>query len=300
MRRKTDLIILIAFLFFLALPAFSEARMVVVLKSADIQPYDEAIEGFEKTCGCDLRQITLSETDRDDAIEEIAEMNPAAVFAVGLDALNAAGDVRGIPVIYSMVPYSPSLSPVQKTASGVNTYIPPQRFLSAMLEVFPYSKRIGTIYDATHSDAFIKEAGAFCQARGIELVAKKISRPGDFPSLIDSMKDRIDLFWMVPDATVVTPEAVQYLLLFSFRNRVPVFTFTKKYVEMGAAAGLYASPRNIGAQAGEVSRKILAGGHTRPVRSDIRKTALVINRKIMNKLGITISSEVLKTAEDAK
>jgi putative ABC transport system substrate-binding protein len=298
MCNKTNLISIVL-LFLLVIPAFSEARVIIALKSADIPPYDEAIEGFEQSCGCDLRQIVLSETGGQGALEKIREMNPAAVFAVGLDALNLMKEARGIPVIYSMVPHSQPPALANKTASGVSLYIPPEKFISAMLGVFPQARRIGVIYDSKHSEAFIKEAEDACRARGVQLVAKKTSRPEDFPPLIDGMKDRIDLFWMVPDATVVNPESVKYLLLFSFRNNVPVFTFSKKYVELGAAAGLYAAPRDMGIQAGEIAGKILAEKSDRPVRVDARRTVLVINRKITGKLGIRIRSDVLYRAEDA-
>jgi putative ABC transport system substrate-binding protein len=299
MRKKTDLIVIVVSILFLVLPAFSEAGVIAALKSAAIKPYDEAIEGFEQSCDCDLRQVTLSENGRSEALDQIRDMNPSAIFAVGLDALNLAREVRGIPLIYSMVPQSPAAALAPTTASGVSMYVSPEKFVSAMLEVFPNAKRIGVTYDARHSEAFIREADDACRARGVTLVARKTSRPEDFPSLIDGMKDKIDLFWMVPDATVVNPESVKYLLLFSFRNRVPVFAFSRKYVEMGATAGLYAAPRDMGFQAGQIARKILAGKNGSPVRVDVGKTVLVINRKIAGKLGIKISSEVLSRAEDA-
>ena len=300
MCKNTDRIaIAFALLLLFAFPALSDARMIVALKSADIQPYDEAIEGFGQSCGCDLRQITLSETGGQEALAQIREMRPSAVFTVGLDAFNLAKEIHGIPVIYSMVPRSVSYGSGQG-ASGVSMFISPQKRLSAMLEVFPSAKRIGVIYDARHSEAAIEEAESFCRSRGIELVAKRTSRPGDFPSLLEGMKDRIDLFWMLPDPTVVNPEAVKYLLLFSFKNRVPVFTFSRKYVELGATAGLYASPGDMGSQAGEISQRILSEKSDAPIRADVRKTVLAINRKIAGKLGIRIRNEALKRAEDVE
>jgi putative ABC transport system substrate-binding protein len=301
MRKKADLLTLISVLLFvLVLPSFSEGRMIIALKSANIEPYSEAVAGFQRTCGCELTQISLSETGRDDALDQIEEAEPSAIFAVGLDALNLAAETRGIPVVYSMVPYFPSPDPARRNASGVRMYIPPEKFLSSIIDLFPGVRRIGTIYDERHSDAFIRDAAAFCKDKGIELVAKSSSRPADFPALLDGMKGKVDLFWMVPDATVVNPESVQYLLLFSFRNRVPVFTFTRKYVEMGAAAGLYASPKDIGEQAGEIGRRILGQGGGIHIREDIRKPVLMVNSKIIMKLGIKLRSEVLQKAEDVR
>ena len=64
---------------------------------------------------------------------------------------------------------------------------------------------------------------------------------------------------MVPDVTVITPETIDAMLLFSFRNRIPIFTFSDKYVEMGAMAAITVEPRDLGAQIGEILRKAMSG-----------------------------------------
>ena len=56
------------------------------------------------------------------------------------------------------------------------------------------------------------------------------------------MQGKIDILWMLPDATVVTDETVELLLRFSFQHDVPMFSFSKKYVEVGAVASLDVDP----------------------------------------------------------
>ena len=74
------------------------------------------------------------------------------------------------------------------------------------------------------------------------------------PAVIESMKGKIDIFWMLPDTDVITSETVDAILLFSFQNNVPVFSFSNKYVKMGALASLSVDPVALGAQTGDARR----------------------------------------------
>ncbi len=297
--RRDSIAAVLIFLLILGLPVFAGAGEIVALKSADIRPYDEAVSGFMKSCRCDVTEIVLAGNDGRDVIEKIRSAEPDAVFAVGMDALNFSKSIKSVPVVYSMVPHSQLLISAQQSTSGVSMYISPDRFVAAILDLFPSARKIGVIFDARHSGPFVNETDAACRARGIELVAEKTSKPGDIPALIDRMRGRVDVFLMVPDVTVINPESIKYLLLFSFANKVPVFTFSRKYVEMGAAAGLYAEPYDMGVQAGEIAQKIVAEKNGRVIRADARKTVMVINRKIINKLGLKIRGEVLGRVEYA-
>ena len=297
MDKRFSFFICISLLLLCVLATFSEAVEVVVIKSAEIRPYNEAVEGFRSSFDDDIREIALTDMDRGEVVRNVRTSGADAVLAVGIDALNLAKSISGIPVIYTMVPPSYSLNSAGRPLSGVNMYIPPKSFISSIHDAFHWAKRIGAIYDPANSETFIKEAMQSAHERGLELVLRRASRPAEVPAIIDSMKDKIDVFWMLPDATVVNPEAVKYLLLFSFQNKVPVFTFSKKYVEMGAAAGLYASPFDMGAQAGEIARRLVSEKSLRAMRVDVKRTVLVVNQKVVTKLGIRMKEDVLKRAE---
>ncbi|MGE5300440.1 MAG: hypothetical protein ACM3MB_05690, partial [Acidobacteriota bacterium] len=152
MRNKGDPIsVVLLFLLILGLPVSAGAGEIIALKSAEIQPYNEAVEGFTKSCRCDVSEIVLNETNGRDVLERIRNEDPEAVFAVGMDALNFSKTIEKVPVVYSMVPHSQLLSVAQQNASGVSMYISPERFIAAILEVFPQAKKIGVIFDARHS-----------------------------------------------------------------------------------------------------------------------------------------------------
>ncbi len=296
MNKRPSFLKLIILLLLFCLPARSEAGEIVAIKSAEIKPYNDALEGFKTSCEHDVRELVMSESESSDILRRVHDSGTLAVLAIGMDALNLARSVKDVPVIYAMVPHVPSLTAETRPLSGVSMYIPPERYIGAMIDVFN-ARRIGVIYDPKNSDVYMKESLQYAQGKGVELVVRKASRPADIPSIIDSLKDKIDVFWMLPDTTVINPETVKYLLLFSFKHKVPIFTFSKKYVEMGSTAGLYTAPFDMGVQAGEIARRLVSEKNSATIKTDARRTVLAVNIKITRKFGIKVRDDILKRAE---
>ena len=124
---------------------------------------------------------------------------------------------------------------------------------------------------------------------GIKLLAKEVQSPKEVPPALLAFKGKIDVYWMIPDPLVVTPETTESLLLFSVENMVPILTFSEKYVEMGALLSVGIDPYDIGRQASDIAKKILAGAGVKNVRNvDPRKAILSLNQKIAKKLGIVL------------
>lgn len=104
------------------------------------------------------------------------------------------------------------------------------------------------------------------------------------------MKEKIDAFWMLPDITVITPETVKFLLLFSFENNIPLLAFSEKYVEAGAFMSTGIDAFYMGHQAGEMANKILSGRVVKDVQQVYaRKLIVSTNLMIARKLGVNLN-----------
>lgn len=281
-----------ALLLLLSQAALSFAYEVVAVKSDDIKPYSDALKGFKATCGCSIKELEIVS---DNLLREIHRINPDAVLAIGMDALRHLRSIDNIPLVYTMIPYTPP-SLMQDNISGVSMEISPQTYINSIMEIFPSAYRAGLIY-SRKTESFSMEAVQIANSKGIKMIAKSAHSPTEVPSIIDSMQGKIDVFWMLPDTTVVTPEIIDYLLLFSFKNKFPVITFSKKYVEMGAVVSLSIDPFDMGSQAGEVARSLVNQSKKAPIRENPRKTVLTINKKVATKLGIKIKDEILRKAD---
>ena len=269
------------------------SQKIIVVKSADLKPYQDVLRGLQDDCNCDVQEVKLrEEEDR----EHILNAHPDAVVAIGTAAFKKIRTITDLPVIYAMVIPSEVAPPLGPNISGVSMDISPETYLSTMTALFPRAKRIGLIYNPRNTAAFVEDAVRAARSLQVELVTKQLRDPSQILGALSEMQSKIDVLWMVPDPTVVAAEIVEYMLRFSFQNNVPIFTFSKKYVEMGAVASLDIDPYDMGVQAASIVNRISAGRTTGP-SVYARKSHLTVNKKMAAKLGLAIKNEVLTGAD---
>jgi putative ABC transport system substrate-binding protein len=111
------------------------------------------------------------------------------------------------------------------------------------------------------------------------------------------MKTQIDAFWMFPDLTIVTPETVEYIMLFSLENKVPIITFSEKYVELGALLSIGIDSYDIGVQTGELAKQLLSDEQITKITSiKARKAITTINLNVAKQLGIKLNRDLIERA----
>jgi putative ABC transport system substrate-binding protein len=285
---KRLLIISLLFIFYhSSAQAFQE---IVAVQSVRVQPYEEAIRGFASVCDSRLQRVVVSESEGPDVLREIRKTRPDMVLAVGRDALSLVKSIRNIPIVYLMVLNPQGILSGEKNVSGVSMHISPEKQLRALLQAVPRTKKIGLVYDPDRTGAFVRDAQSAAGRMGLALIAKEVRNAKSAPSLITDMKRQIDLFWMLPDPTVVTAEVVEFLLLFSLENNIPLLTFSEKYLEMGAFMSTGTDPFDMGVQAGEMANRILRGKDPRLVEPvHARRMVVSTNLMVAGKLGIALN-----------
>ncbi|MDY6854977.1 MAG: ABC transporter substrate-binding protein [Thermodesulfobacteriota bacterium] len=283
----------LAFIFFYS-PAVT-AYDIAVVQSMRIAPYDEAFKGFQSVCNHKVERLVISDLAGPELLKKIDKIRPDLVLAIGMDALLQVRSIDDIPVVYIMVLNPLSILSGQKNIRGVSMNIPQEKQLLTFAMVLPDIKRIGLLYDPEKTGNHVKKALDAAGKTGITIIAKETRRLKDVPPFIVGMKRKIDAFWMLPDMTVISPETIEFMLLFSFENRIPILTFSKKYVELGALISIDIDTFDIGRQAGEMVEKILAGRGASNIQNvNARKTDITINLKIARKLGIQVNGKTLK------
>ena len=104
---------------------------------------------------------------------------------------------------------------------------------------------------------------------------------------------------MLPDIDLITSDAVDSILLFSFQNRIPVFSFTGRFVKMGAVAAVSADAYDLGMYSAElVLSRVVRGASENPAHLHPRKVNLSVNRKIAEKFGIRLDEKIIQKASE--
>jgi putative ABC transport system substrate-binding protein len=284
-------IILPIFIFF---NGMADAReRIVSVQSIRVNPYEKVIRGFRRTCNGDIERLVLSELNGMDVKQLVVNYRPDVILAIGKQALFEVKDIKHIPIIYLMILRPESILNGESNITGIGLHIPPARQVDILLKIFPDCKTIGMVYNPDNSQNFVLAARQAVQSRSVDLITGKITSSKDIPSFLDNTKTNYDIFWILPDASIITPEVIESFLLFSIEKRIPLLTFSRKYVEWGAMISIGIDAYDLGSQAGEMVHKILTGltDSSFPAPQDARKPVVVVNALTARKLGIQINDD---------
>jgi putative tryptophan/tyrosine transport system substrate-binding protein len=266
------------------------AHEILVLQSFKTGPFDEALRGFKSVCRSETKTVIVADGERFDIGRTIREEKPGLILAIGAGALKQAIKIRNTPIIYLMVLNPEEMIRGRANVTGVSMIIPPDKYLDVMEKLILPRLKVGLLYDPKYSDILMKRIMQAAASRGIDITAKEIRKPKDVPDMLERMKGSFNLFWMLPDPSVVTADTVEYLLLFTQQYRVPIVTFADKYLQMGAMISLDIDSFDLGEQGGEIANRILAGGNIAEIpHAEPRKSVLRVNRKIAAKLGVNLN-----------
>jgi len=275
---------------------------IAVIRSRDLEPYNQAFAGFSEACSSHINQYTLggNRASQQRMAQEIAETKPRLVLAIGLVAAKLAKeDLKDIRTLYIMVSNPKKHDLVGNNIAGITLNIPVDTQFKAYKTLVPGLRTIGVVYDANNSGELIREANAVAKKLGVEIVAVSVQSQKEVPEALRGMLGKVDAVWMVPDETVVTTDSFKYFLLTTLENGVPFFAASDIFVEAGALAALTPDYTDVGRQGCQLAmgftdgQLTLAEAGARPPR----KVNLSLNLKTAKKIGLAIPTPVIESAK---
>ena len=279
----------------------ARAQYIVILKSHDLEPFNQALAGFVAACPMHITEYDLRGTKKEESsiIQRLTAAKPRLIVAIGpLAAQVAREHLRDIPLIFVMVSNPPKHGLQGANLAGVSLDIPVPMQLARYKALVPTLKTLGVIYDPTKTEAMVTEARSTVATLGLQLLAAPVSTPKEVPAAVRSLLGKIDALWMVPDDTVVTPESFKFLLLTAFENNLPFVTVSDIFVEAGALASLSPDYTDVGRQGCQLATD-LESGRLRPAEVMVvppAKVNLAINLKTASKIGLQLPPEVVQSA----
>ncbi len=282
-------------------PVEVSARGIVVIKSRDVEPYNQALAGFIKACSNDITQYDLGgRKDRQVRIvKKIIAAKPRFILAIGSLAAGVAKDnLKGFPVLYVMVPNPKKYGLEGNNIAGVSLDVPIERQFKTYKSMFSGLRTVGVIYDPDKTAELIREATVVAENLGLQIFALPVSSQKDVPTALRGMIGKVDALWMIPDDTVMTTESFKFFLITTFENSLPFFATSDIFVEVGALASLTPDYSEMGRQSCELAIALTSGKLS---FSDInvvppKKVNLSVNLKTAKKIGLKIPEEIVKSA----
>jgi putative ABC transport system substrate-binding protein len=284
--------LLVAALVLCALAPPALAGGVVAVSDERVAQYREATSAVKEIAAA----AQILDPEAADFAERLKRADPAVVIAVGQKALQAVrGAAPQLPTVYCMVLGASG----SRTVTGVGLEVAPSLQLEELKQVAPVAKRIGVIYEARTSSAFIEDASRAAAKLGLTLVLKPVSDAKAVRGALAEMAETIDALWLMPDPRLITAEMFSFLLVFTLERKIALFGFLDSFTQAGALASVAPDYKESGRRAARLALELLArpADARLPVPPPIPGPgALSVNMKTAKRLGIDIPASVLGKA----
>lgn len=285
-------------LFLLLLAGPAGARGVTLIKSGGLPVYAELHRGVlarlersaARVAGKQLTTALPSTIDLSNETPTSGQLKSVDVLvAIGAKAHEAAVG-SGVPVVSLLVNAPLDSAGALGNVTGVRMTFPPSAWARVTQEAFPGRRRVGLLHSPALA-GWVEEAQHALGHLGLTLVARKVESGRDVAAGLKDLAAQTDVYWMLPDILLVNPETVESLSLFSLENRIPIITFSEKFLKTGATAALLPDLDRMAELAARLVEQILENQGKRPLPEPLDPPgALRWNKTIAEKLGIAIAA----------
>lgn len=281
-------------------PLLARQKVISVLKSKDVIPYNDALKGVREELNEEEIKLWVIEYEiakSEEVVDEIKTRNPDLILTFGLQATQLAmANFKKIPIVFSMVldPEGEGLKAERLTGASLD--IPVKTQFGELKAIIPKARKIGVIYNLKENEHIIERARQAAKDMGVILKEYPINSIKEIPK-VEEMD--IDTLWLIPDTMVCQRAVIRHILLSSLRKKIAVMGISSAYVKAGALMALSCDYEDIGRQSGEIAVKILKGESSSDTAATVpRKTKLSLNLTVADRLGINIPKKIIKEADE--
>ncbi|NTV11136.1 MAG: hypothetical protein HGA47_10225 [Zoogloea sp.] len=272
------------------LPAAQAAGVVSLILSEDGSAYQEAAEAIRnelRSTGVRVQTVALP-------LKAESVAGNALVIPLGARAAMAVNDTDPrAPVLYTLLPRSTwerlgLRADDTRRHSAVFIDQPPGRQLDLIRLALPDWPRLAILAgrDSDHVGRLL----ALARSRGFKTGFETSARESEIYPALQRLLAEPAVLLAQPDPQVFNSNTISNILLTAYRQRSPVIGFSPAYVKAGALVSLYSTPTQIGAQAGEAARQLLATGSL-PAPQHPRRFVVGTNPHVARSLGIPLADD---------
>lgn len=275
-------------------------NMAVVIRSQQIEAYNEAITGFEK--GCNGKNISITalydlKGDTEEGkkvIQNIKEHKnqPSIIFAVGVLAATLVKEqFTDIPIIFCMVINHKRFNLEGNNITGISSEASVEEQFAILKKLIGTPKNIGIIYDPSKTSNIVLEATLVSEKEAFNLVKTKITSENEILSALKDIMSKIDALWIIPDSTVITKGSINLICKTILEHHLPIFCTSEALVKAGALVSISPHYAHIGLQAAQIAQTLL--NNPTVISLGVRKPdtlKVTLNTQTAKILGINLSA----------
>lgn len=229
------------------------------------------------------------------------------IYSIGTNATMASAKATAdnqIPVVFNAVTDAvevgiiPSNEKPGGNITGVSDAAPLDKQLELIRTMLPNAKKIGMIYNTSEPNGKlqVEQVKKLAPQYSFEIEVKGVSVSTDVATAAEQLAGEVDCIYNITDNMIVN--ATASITDKANNYKIPVFAAESGQMESGLLASDSISYDLLGEQAGAVVEDILFNGK-KPgdiAVTTATDTSLIINKKVVEQLGIKIPEELAKRA----
>jgi putative tryptophan/tyrosine transport system substrate-binding protein len=233
-QRLALLHVLLFFCIVLLRAGICRAEDTVIVLSAEIRPYMEAMEGLRSELGGTIAVFSLN-TNPELVKRQLQEEPHRVVVAVGPEAaelLYKTPVKTANPVVLMVLDPEKFLG--QSSLCGVDLRVPFSEQFRILAEKMGKGLRVGIPFNPQENQAWIDEARIHAQAQGCTLFPIPVRSREEVAAQLTAAYGSIDVLLFIPDPVVITESLVSHLIKDAMKRGVPSVGFNSFFMRAGA------------------------------------------------------------------
>jgi len=278
------------------------AASIGIVSNDKVAAMTTMVEAFKGVLQSSLDKVVFSSlpANSDEAISDSSLDSFDLIFVTSGDSIKIIVPRTQKPVVFSII-FDPNIRPLGvsgKNMAGISLNVSPEQQIAAIKEILPSVKTVGIFYSHGMEHFIAKVKPVFDRA-GLVLRAVSVDNTNEMPQALDSIKNSVDLFWLIPDPSLYNLESIQYILKSCADNHIPVMGFGANVTKAGALFSCAYDFEDAGRQAGDIALRILKGESPDTIGIvSPRRINYSFNKRIKEYLGISIAPTVWHKAQD--
>ena len=265
---------------------------VVAVLSSELQPYQEAYEGFAAEMEQPVPIVSLSVAE-----PRIGDQTRVVVAFGSKAALESYPEK--VVLIYCMAPGAmQEVEGQHEKTVHIDMPSRPQRLLTALGEIQPEMRKVGVLWVVERFGGYVEQLVEVGVELEVEVVGQRLETVEELPERLRSLNDLgVDALWLPPDPLLIDARSFALLKEFSRSNDVPLYAPTAGFVAEGAVASVAVSFSQIGREAAWLIEKVLAGEEV-PKNVYPEECEISLNLESAAAAGLQIPEEVVNRANE--
>ena len=283
--------------------------LIYLVQSQSLPEYKTAIAAIksELSSSYNITETTIERSNAKAVSNTIKQAKPSLIISIGTKSTKLLQThIKRTPILFSMV-YRPDRTDLVKSlkfpgtnSTGVALDIPLDLQFSTLRKIFPYMRRIGTLYTPYLDQELIDQATMIAKKYQFTLTSQDVYSQDQIQQKLELLfRNQIQLLWSTADQKIYSKTSLQYILLSLNRFKVPFMGLSQSYLKLGAYVSLDPDPNHIGKKTALMAHRMIQNRQN-PMITPVEfpdEVNYSVNEKVLNQFGFSMQSNVLKNAE---